>query len=59
MNPNAECPQDCNWQRLKPKSERLNDRDRSIQLSFAGTVLNSCAGFMTSLSPVDKAVPIH
>ena len=34
MNYNAECPQECNKQRPKPKSERLNDSGCSLQLGF-------------------------
>ena len=35
INYNAECPQECNKQRPKPKSERLNDSGRSLQHDFA------------------------
>jgi hypothetical protein len=40
-------PEDCSMQRPKPKSERQKDRDLSIRLNFAGTVSNSCVGFVT------------
>lgn len=43
----AERPQEYNMQIPNPQSERQKDSDYSIPLSFAGTVSNSCAGFVT------------
>lgn len=50
MNHNAGSSQECNKQRPKPKSERQNDSDHSIQLCFAETVSKICAGFITFVS---------